>query len=277
LNRGELDTARQRAEVALTCLAPDDPVAMGALYGLTTVALYEGRLDDALSHAETRLELADRLEQPYHRALAGVSRSLALRYRGDDAQAVTAAAEARRDAEASGNHTVRAWALYSAGEALLDRDPEQAAALLEQAIDVACRVDRRFIEGVALVSLASVHGRLGQTQRGLELFRETVAHWRSLGVYTQQLTTLRNLVELLVRVGADEPAAVLHGAVTAGVTPSFGVEAERLGNAWRVLEARLGQEVAATAAERGRHTQLTELVDDALAELDELLAATAGR
>jgi predicted ATPase/DNA-binding SARP family transcriptional activator len=277
LNRGELGTTRRLAEAALTVLASDDPVALGARYGLTTVALYEGRLDEAIRHAEARRELADTLEQPYHRALAGVSRALALRYRGDDAPAVTAVAEARRDAEASGNHTARAWALYSAGEALLDRDPEQAAALLEQAIDAARRVDRRFIEGVALVSLASVQGRLGHTDRGLELFRETVAHWRSLGVHTQQLTTLRNLVELLVRVGADESAAVLHGAVTAGVTPSFGLEAERLEQARRELEARLGQEVADTAAERGRRMQPTEVVDHALAELEGLLAAASGR
>lgn len=277
MNRGELDGARRLAESALAEAAPDELATLWARYVLTTVALYEGCLDDAIAHADQRLELADALGQPYHRALAGVSRVLALRYRGDGTEAVDAAAEARRDAEACGNHTARAWALYSGGEALLDSAPEEAAALLEQAVDAARRVDRRFIEGVTLVSLASLHGRLGRTDRALELFRETIAHWRALGVYTQQLTTLRNLVELLVRVGADEPAAVLHGAVTAGATPSFGVEAQRLEDARSELETRLGSDVVDDAAEQGRRLGPAEMVDRALAELDELVAATSPR
>ncbi|MDP8971060.1 MAG: hypothetical protein M3N52_11310, partial [Actinomycetota bacterium] len=171
-------------------------------------------------------------------------------------------------AGASGNYTARAWALYCSGEALLDIDSDEAATLLEQAIDAARRVDRPFIEGVALVSLASLCGRRGQTDRALTLFRETVAHWRPLGAYTQQLTTLRNLVELLVHIGADEPAAVLHGAVTTGATPSFGAEADRLAAGWDQLETRLDAEAA---AERGRRMTPAEMVDTALAELDALL------
>jgi hypothetical protein len=103
------------------------------------------------------------------------------------------------------------------------------------------------------------------------LFRQTIAHWRRLGVYTQQLTTLRNLVELLVRVGSDEVAATLHGAVTAGATPSYGSQAERLAVAWQRLEARLGRAEAKAAADRGRSVTPTRMVDLALAALDELL------
>ena len=272
MNQGEFDEARRLAESALDTARADELTSLWARYVLTTVALYEGRLDDALAHADKRLELADALAQPYHRSLAGVSRALALHYRGEGTPAVVAAAQARSDAQASGNHTARAWALYSSGEVLLDTDPDEAATLLEQAVDAARRVDRRFIEGVALVSLASVHGRHGSTDRALGLFRETVAHWRSLGVHTQQLTTLRNLVELLVRLGADEPAALLHGAVTVGATPSFGVEAERLADAWRALEVRLGPDVAAETAGQGHRLPPAAMVDRALAELDALLA-----
>gem|GEM_PF-3871974 len=49
-----------------------------------------------------------------------------------------------------------------------------------------------------------------------------------------------------------DTAALLHGAVTAGATPSFGPEADRLDAAWETLEDRLGAEAAATLAQRGR-------------------------
>jgi hypothetical protein len=86
-----------------------------------------------------------------------------------------------------------------------------------------------------MVSLASLHARGGEIDRALELFRDVIAHWRRLGDHTHQLTTLRNLVELLVRIRADDDAAVLYGAVTAASVPSFGAEAQRprlLGNSW---------------------------------------------
>ena len=273
LNRGELDRARDTAEAAVAAAKPDSLAVLWALYLLTNVALYEGRLDDVLALAERRLALADALGQDYHRALAGVSRVLALMYRGDADAAALAAIDARDAAEASGNHTARAWALYSSGEALLETDPTEAAVLLEQAIEAAGRVDRPFIEGVALVSLASLRGRAGETGQALELFRETVAHWRRLGDYTHQLTTLRNLVELLTRIEADEAAAVLHGAVTAGATPSYGAEAERLAGAWAQLEQRLGTDVATAAAGRGRRLSTREMVDEALGRLDGLIEA----
>jgi predicted ATPase/DNA-binding SARP family transcriptional activator len=271
LNRGQLERAHHLAETALYAADPPDLSTLWALYVLTTTALYAGRLDDALAFADRRVALAGSLGEDYHRALAGVSRVLAQVYRGDADAALQAAADARAAAEASGNHTARAWALFSSGEALLETDQDEAATLLEQAIDTARRGDRPFIEGVALVSLASLCGRRGQTDRALALFRETVAHWRPLGAYTQQETTLRNLVEVLVRIGADKPAAVLHGAVTAGATPSFGAEADRLTAARAKLDTRLGDEAARAAAEEGRHLSPAEIVDTALAELDALL------
>jgi len=273
MNRGDLARARACAEQALAA-SGDDRATLWAQYVLTTVALYEGRLDDALALADRRAELADTLGSAYHRSLAAVSRSLAELYRGDPQAAIASAKRARVDAEGSGSWTARAWALYSHGEACLETAPDQAAELLEQAIVAAREVDRRFIVGVALVSLASLTGRRGDTRRALSLFRDTLAHWRSLGAYTQQLTTLRNLVELLVRVGHDRAAALLYGAVTAAATPTFGVEAERLTAAWVELERRLGP-AAERAATRGRDLTEDQVVEAALEHLDQALAMSA--
>ena len=269
MNRGQLDRARELAEAAQTRAEPESLAALWALYVRTTLALYEGRLREVGVLADHRWKVADALGQDYHRALAGVSRVLGLRYRGDDDAAVAAAVEARRDADASGNHTARAWALYSSGEALSDSDPEEAIELLQQAVEAAHRVDRGFIEGVALVSLASLCGRSGRTERALQLFEDAILLWRRLDVYTQQLTTLRNLVELLAHTGAQTQAAVLHGAVASGSTPSFGAEADRLGEAWARIEAGLGAQAARAAAERGRGLGHDELVGHALAALED--------
>ncbi len=273
MNRGDLARARACAEQALAA-SGDGRATLWAQYVLTTVALYEGRLEDALALADRRAELADTLGYAYHRSLAAVSRSLAELYRGDPQAAIASAKRARVAAKVSGSRTAQAWALYSHGEACLETAPDQAAELLEQAIVAAGEVDRRFIVGVALVSLASLTGRRGDTRRALSLFRDTVAHWRSLGAYTQQLTTLRNLVELLVRVGADGSAALLYGAVTAAPTPTFGVEAERLSAAWVELEQRLGP-AAERAATRGRDLTEDQVVEAALEHLDRALAVSA--
>jgi tetratricopeptide (TPR) repeat protein len=271
INRGDFDHGRRLAQEAFAGADGEDLTTLRALYLLNNIALYQGRLDEAMLLADQRLRLAEALGQRYHRALAGVSRVLAHRYQGNVAAAVHAAADARSAAETSGNHTARAWALYASGEALLDSEPDEAARLLEQAIEAARRVERRLIEGVALVSLASLTGRHGDSGRALALFRETVAHWCRLGDYTHQLTTLRNLVDQFARARAEEAAATLHGAVTVGSTPSFGPEAERLAAAWSQVEERLGADAARAASERGRHMPLADMVDEALATLDALL------
>lgn len=273
MNRGQLDRAHDLADRAMR--RGDRTVAtLWAQYVLTTLALYEGRLGDAVALAEERVSLATDLAHAYHRALALASRSLAEGYRGDRDAADAAARQAREAAEASGSRTARAWSLYCHGEARLEAAPDEATTLLEEAIAEARHVDRRFIEGVALVSLASLTGRRGDPEQAIGLFRRTIAHWRSLGAYTQQLTTLRNLVDLLVRVGADEPAAVLHGAVRAAATPSFGAEAARLAAAWDELERRLGPQ-ARSAAQRGAMLTEQQVVTVALDHLDDLLTAAS--
>ena len=269
--RGELDRARRLAEAVLAEAEPGPLASVWAVHTLATAALYEGRLDDLLDLADRHAVLAEHTDEDYHRAMTCMMRALGFLYRGDARTAAVHAVEYRQVAERSGNRGLRASALYSHGEALLDADPAAATPLLEEAIEVAAGVDSHT-QGVALVSLASLQARSGDTGRALELYRDVIAHWRRLGNYTHQLTTLRNLVALLVRIGADDHAAVLYGAVTAASVPSFGAEAQRLADAWDELEQRLGPENARTAVQRGRHLTAAEMVDESLAALGGLQA-----
>ena len=115
-------------------------------------------------------------------------------------------------------------ARYGTGEALLDTHLEQAVTLLEDTLRRARALGERYLTGVALVSVASVRSHHGDPRQALEIFRDAVQHWHRAGNWTQQGTTVRNVVGLLVRLGADEPAALLYGAVSTHSTaaPVFG-------------------------------------------------------
>jgi stage V sporulation protein SpoVS len=82
------------------------------------------------------------------------------------------------------------------------------------------------------------------------LFLEVVGHWRDRGDWTHQWTTLRNVVDLLVRMGRPEPATVLAAALLDPDRPAvgYGADAARLANTAGALAAALGP---------GRHAELT--------------------
>ncbi len=268
--RGDLARARRYAETALARVAPTSLTGTWARQALATTALYEGRLDDVLALTGAWPGLRGEPGEEYYRAVNRMLRVLALSYQGASTAAVAEAEALEATARAVGSDTLLAHALYSRGEALLQVDPAAARSCLEAAIAAARRVDGRAAQGIAMVSLASLLGRTGEERRALELFAEVVAHWRRLGDWTHQLTTLRNLVELLARVGADQPAATLHGAVADAAPPSYGVEAARLAEAWSGLRRRLGTAAAEAAAAHGRQLSAPETVQLALGVLDDL-------
>jgi hypothetical protein len=81
------------------------------------------------------------------------------------------------------------------------------------------------------------------------------------------LTTLRNLVLLLVRTHRDRAALELAGTVEAAgdTSPSYGAQAERLAAAVAEATARLGAANAAAAREVGGLRTLDEAAERALA------------
>ncbi len=268
-NRGALDQAREWAEDALA--RGEGIVSLHALGTLSVIALYEGRIDEVLTLGDRLAALADRWDEPYYLALSHLNPALALHYQGDREAATERAVALGTAADAAASPTVRAWAAYVRGEIAMDDDPSLAARQLTAAVEAAREAGSRLPEGVALVSLASVSARYGETQEALQRFREAVRLWRQLGDHTHQLTTVRNLVGVLVDVGADEDAAFLQGAVATDSPPSFGAEADRLERARAGLEERLGAETVAVLARDGRDLEPERLAVAALAALDRLL------
>jgi len=271
--RDECDRARAEAVAAHRAAEPGGTVAMVALGAIATASMYEGDLETTLDLTDQHQAAVEALDTTFHLSFLGANRTLSHLYR-DETEAAAAGLPALRGvADRSGSPTMMALARYCEGEVHMDRDPDRAGAAFDEAVTLARSVGNRLVEGISLVCLASSQGRHGQSDEVLRAFRDVVLHWRRVGDHTHQLTAVRNLVELLARVGADEPAAVLYGAVTSADTPTYGIEAVRLNCAWAKVRGRLGHDTAEALAEKGEAIGVHRVGDEALTRLDALLGA----
>ncbi len=263
-HRGELATAHELVDRG-TAVATDGPGRADVLETVAAVAIYEGRLADSRRHGTEAAEVARRCGDAYRAQWSSHVAALAATYAGDpDGSQLTEAVTV--GARALGNPSQLAWAAYLQGEAMLHRDPGRAVEVLDSAIALATPVGNQFVRGVALVSACSARGRTADPHAAIRPFRETVDHWSRAGDWTHQWTTLRNLVEVLTRVGADEAAAVVLAATAtaSSAPPVYGVGAERLARAESLVRARLGADRFARARERGRRMEDDQIVVFAL-------------
>ncbi|MGS0688206.1 AfsR/SARP family transcriptional regulator [Nakamurella sp. GG22] len=269
---GDFPQAERLAEQALG-LAPatDDPVRRFPIYTLAEINLYRGRLAEARGQAERVRRLSGSVDL-LRAGWCRMHQALADAYRGD-VEAALAVGE-QLLAERPKPAVTHAWAQYTLGEVLLALDPLRAAVLLEAAIAAARRHGDRFLTGVALVSAASVRVRGADPLPAVPMLREVVEHWHRQADWTHQWTTFRVVAELLVRLGRDEPAAVVLGAQRWGHRAGtvFGQDAERLDVLAGTLTDRLGAERLRELMLRGGQLSDAELLDT----VRDALTAAAG-
>ena len=153
-----------------------------------------------------------------------------------------------------------AW--YDQAEAWSMIDPGRAVEPYQRAIELAQSAGSSFVEGIALVGLASLLGRSGAATIALPRFRSIIRRWRRMGVWHHQWTTLRNLVQLFVRERCWESAAVLLSAIDADTSaaPAFGADAELMQAARKRLEDALGRSRWLVARDRGAAMSRDETV-----------------
>jgi predicted ATPase/DNA-binding SARP family transcriptional activator len=250
---GQRGRATALAEHALASLASDDPDRRFAAHALGDVALFEGRLEEALAWYEEALAFCRVAHDPFHAGIMLGNHALIRGYQGDVDEALRLADAGYREARMSGSPTCDAWNRYAAGEALSARDPKGAIEALEASMAAARRVQNRFMLGVALVTLTSLRGRHGDPDQALRSFLDVIAHWHEAGNWTQQWTALRNLVQLLLRIERYEPGAQLLAAIRKAPTaaPAFGTDAQRLQDAEHKLNVALAPERLEAAVARG--------------------------
>ena len=197
--RGEMGLARALADRALTQVdGPDDERRMFGLRLSGMIALYVGRLDDGFRDHAEMLRLARLHDHPYEAGMALLGLAQARTYAGAADEGLAFAEEQYRVVQPLGNPSMLALAWYDQAEALSTLDPDRAIEPYQRAIGLAESAGATFVEGIALVGLASLLGRSGDPSTALPLFRSIVDRWRQMGVWTHQWTTLRNLVQLLV-------------------------------------------------------------------------------
>jgi ATP/maltotriose-dependent transcriptional regulator MalT len=206
--RGDFARADELAERALASGRPNDPELRYPLMVQSGLALFHGRLDEADRLADRAAQLARAAADPGWVVHAVVNRSVTAAYGGDLPRARELAAEAEAEARPTRNPTALGWASYAGAEAVSGEDPDRATELLTRSRAHAAAGRDRYLAGVALVALAALHGRHGDPAAALQLSAEVIDHWHRAGNWTQQWTTLRNVVEPLIRLGADDHAVV---------------------------------------------------------------------
>jgi predicted ATPase/DNA-binding SARP family transcriptional activator len=271
--RGDLTLAGRRAAHAVTLgEGADDPGRALAFSAQGDVAFFEGRFEDAESACREQARLGRIGGDADNEVLGLAGAAMALAYRGRTAAAVALADAAHRLADRVCPST-RAFVRYAQGETRAEVSPDEAIALLEEAIERATEAHAVFIEDVARLTATSLRGRHGEPSAALPAFAELIEHWRRRGNGLQQWTTLRNLVTLLSRVEADGAAVTIAAAAGAHdrAPPSFGAEQRRLQAALRTAHRRLGDERFAAEQAAGRALDAREAVDRALTEIARLM------
>ena len=251
--RGDLAGARQLAEEAVEASA-GSPEGHLAYEALGTTTLFSGDPMQARLHIRRAAELAQAFGDPYGVLVNRASEILVLAYDGQAAEVIDEAEGILAAAREVGCPSATAWGLYMFGEVLLDRDPPRALALLDESHALATSVGSAFLTGIAGTSATTLRARHGDPETALRAFPALIDHWQRAGNWTQQWTMLRSLVTTLARLGRDESAAVLYGAMNASPTapPVFGDDAKRLADVLTQIEERAGRRQLAHWLQRGR-------------------------
>ncbi|MGQ0577272.1 MAG: AfsR/SARP family transcriptional regulator [Pseudonocardia sp.] len=213
---------------------------------LAYVAADSGHPDDAVAHFERRVELARPAGDPVQLSwVLGALSSYRARA-GDLAGSRRAAEEALAVARAIGNPTALALGLLTVGLALTQTEPDGAVAFLDESAAAAESVRNRWFAALARMEATGIRAVHAEPVAAAEALGEVLDDWDRLGDRNQVWRCLHLVTPLLVRLGADEDAVVLHHAVVAAGREAP-LDAVRLA----AVAEDLGRERFDAAARRG--------------------------
>jgi predicted ATPase len=271
-HRGRFEEGTSWAERALRSADPRATVV--ALEALADIAMYQGDLARCRSLGRRLQDVGASAGDEHSVVLGHVDEALSLAYGTDSGAALDVLGRCERSGHAPSD---QAWLHYAEGEAHTRADPDLAVAAFEAAIELADEVGNRFLSGVARVSAVSVYGRSADPNRALAAFPRLITDWQRRGNLTHLVTSLRNVTELFVRVGAHDAAArllaALHGRDLKG---SYGDEAQRLADARTSLERALGASLLRRCMAHGEGRDLSWASDLALQTIEQLAPSAAG-
>ena len=247
-NSGQLADARSTA-TALS-IAPDAHVRAAALEILSDVALYDGQLSEVARITDQLRRLGVELGDRHAVVIAVVNAALALAFDNQAVGALALLATVDGEGLSPSDH---AWVMYAQGEALSAAGDPAATTAYAHAVAMAMAIGNPFVTSVARVSLATEQARAGDFREALRTYAVCLHEYARHGNFVHAVTTVRNLIEVLVAVGDDHGAAVLAAATSGdGVRPSYGVETARLSRVVAGVAQRAGPKRFAAWSREGR-------------------------
>jgi predicted ATPase/DNA-binding winged helix-turn-helix (wHTH) protein len=261
-HRGNLSVARELLEPELLIVDGRDPA--NALEVLADGALYDGDLGRVLALAARLGEEGTRQGDRYAVALSKVFTSLALAYGGDadGAMRVVDGAWPPDDAPL----LARGWLHYTRGEVMaLAGHVAEAVEELQRAVAIATATGHTYLMSVARTSWATAVGRGGDPGGALGVLGSCLVESRRNGNLVHALTTMRNLVDLLVQVRADRDAIVVWaGTTTVDGPDSYGSESDLLHNAVSTARTRLGDDIFQQCRRDGERLDVHGVLDHSI-------------
>lgn len=183
---------------------------------LVDVGLHEGDAATALAHYDSEALRARRDSEDQFRLL-WILYNLTICHEalGTPNDGLAAAQEAMQVAEDTANPTARSMARCALGRVVKDTEPDRALILFDQAAELAEPVQNNWLLGIAWTESAAIRAAGGEPAATARTFIKVLDHWQdgAPGAGILQRTTLRYVIRLLVRLGADEDAAALERAV----------------------------------------------------------------
>ena len=268
--RGDVEAATAAATATVEATLREPRATRCALEARAEVAFLAGDLGSAATWYEEASTLAcadgDLLQATWDLGSAG----LAMAYAGDAGGAADLIADVFSIAERCGSPSALALAHFVAGDVYAVERPEQAERDFCTAIELASAVHSRLIAGYAEVALAASQARRHDVGAALKHYRSAIAEWQRSGAWNALWVTFRNLISLLVSVGAYEDAAVLSGAAESAAAgfPPFGSDAATLRHAKERMRSELGDSELRQCADKGSVLSEDEVVRFALDALN---------
>jgi predicted ATPase/DNA-binding SARP family transcriptional activator len=208
------------------------------------VELYEGDAAAALGHYASEVLVARRDDDPIRLVWTLYYVAICHCVQRRPELGLPAARESLAVAETTANPTARSMARYALGLVLKKSQPDRALVLFDEAAQLAASVRNFWWQGIALMEAAATHAVHADPVGAARALVDVLDHWDRVGDWTQQWLHLRYVVRLLVRLGCDEDAAVLHHCLLAHGKQSP-LAASRAG---RLLDGPDGERFSAAAA-----------------------------
>lgn len=243
-------------------------------------AFFLGHMDVVIADSEALSGAAHALGDHRMAGSLAADLGLALFFAGETERAWEVAEKLRITAESGGIATSLAWSLYLLGELSSASDPVMAMEYLEESVEYGVSIDNRFVVGISLIALASTAGRNDQTDVALDAMYRCVKVWHGTGNRPQFWTAIRNLVEILHRIGHDREALTLH-LLTEAASDQAPTLFGPYGDLYRTIAAAtidaVGEADRAAAAHRARRMDYHDAATYALDLLTDVIAERTAR